>query len=217
MRSNQNSPKKPAAPAAKSVPKKNPATVKPAAKVSGPPDKRPVHKPTPARVKPTLKDPVPAPPRKLGPNPQSVTKPANSPKKAPARPVPIPPKTTGADQGKPAQARAQSQPKATPIPKNVAPVPVKKTLIPGKPNQVPKTPTREKTIPNRAPKRSMHPEKITEPEDIAPRSIPDDQVPQADEEENSQHPSSSSKKISWKQVVKNVFRFYFCLCLPEKP
>ena len=212
MRSNQNSPKTPAPAAAKSATKKNPPPVKPAAKVSGPPDKRPVHKPTPARVRATA---VPAPPKKSGPDPQSVT--GTQSKKAPAKPAAIPAKTTVADEGKPAQARAQSQPKATPIPKNVAPVPVKKTLIPGKPNQVPKTPTREKTIPNRAPKRSMHPEKITEPEDIAPRSIPDDQVPQADEEENSQHPSSSSKKISWKQVVKNVFRFYFCLCLPEKP
>jgi hypothetical protein len=23
--------------------------------------------------------------------------------------------------------------------------------------------------------------------------------------------------ISWKQVARNVFRFYFCLCLPEQP
>jgi hypothetical protein len=209
MRSNQNSPKKPAAPAAKSVPKKTPATVKPTAKVSGPPDKQPVPKPTRAPVKPTLKDPVPAPPRKLGPNPQSVTKPAQPPKKAPARPVPIPPKATVAGEAKPARP---------------APIPPKTTGAdqgtPARPSQtraqLPEkttTPTRAKT----APKRSITTEIISEPENVIE---PD--PPEPEEETNSlQQPKNSTKKssnlISWKQVARNVFRFYFCLCLPEQP
>ena len=234
MRSNQNSPKKPAAPAAKSVPTK----------------------PTPNRVKSTTKDPVPANSRKMGPAKPALPKQASEPpsKKAPARPVPIPPKTAVASgEAKPARpSLPPAKPKPTPIipPKiavaneakparpslppaknttvpvtKVAPIPAKKTPQTGKPNpSVPTTPTRAQTAPKRSmpqnDERITNDEKITEPEpeDIEPVSEAENQ---ADDEKTISPPQpnkkSSSNKIHWKEVVKNVFQFYFCLCLPDQP
>jgi hypothetical protein len=104
----------------------------------------------------------------------------------------------------------------------VGPTPAKKTPQTGKPNpSVPTTPTRAQTAAKRSmpqnDERITNDEQTTEPE---PEEIEPPSEPEADDEETvSKQPKKKypSNKIHWKEVVKNVFRFYFCLCLPDQP